>query len=167
MISLREESPEVFYAEGELISVGPDEIAKLKQMAAQTPRRRCRICFHSNPAGGLHEMLIVHEKNAWVPPHMHIGKSESIQVVEGSALLVCFSEDGEIESSVRIGDGGHVFCRLSEEKFHTLLIDSEWLVFKETILGPFDPLSTKLAPWAPKISGKEADYFIEELRSQI
>ena len=167
MISLHEESPEVFYAEGDLISVGPDEIAKLKQMAAQTLRRRCRICFHSDSADRLHEMLIVHEKNAWVPPHMHIGKSESIQVVEGSALLVCFSGDGEIENSVRIGDGGHVFCRLSEKKFHTLLIDSEWLVFKETILGPFDPLSTKLAPWAPKVSGKEADYFIEELRSQI
>ncbi len=167
MIPVRQESPEVLYAEGGLSAVGPDDIAELKRLAAKTPRRRCRICFHHGPDAALHEMLIVHQKAAWVPPHKHIGRDESIHVVEGSALLVSFTEDGEVAATVRIGDGGAVYCRLPEGVYHTLLIDSDWFVFHETTLGPFDPSCTVRASWAPAEDGDDADRFIADLRNKL
>lgn len=167
MISFYHESPEVLYAEAGIAVLGTEEIAELKRLACQTRRRRCRICFHSSPSALLHEMVIVHEKNAWVPPHMHVGKSESIQVLEGSAEIVSFTDSGKINDVLRIGEGGVNFCRLPENLFHTLLIDTDWLVFKETILGPFNSSQNIMAPWAPTAEGAEAQQYIEQLRLKL
>ena len=112
-------------------------------------------------------MLIVHEKGSWVPPHKHLGKDESIHVVEGSALLVSFTEEGEVSATVQLGQSGVFYCRLPSGIYHTLLIDSDWLVFHETTLGPFDRSQTVFAPWAPTNSGEHADLFIENLRKNL
>ena len=167
MIPTRQENPEVLYAIGNRCAVGASDVAELKRLAALNPRRRCRICFHSDPDAALHEMLIVHEKGSWVPPHKHLGKDESIHVVEGSALLVSFTEEGEIAATVQLGQGGVFFCRLPSGVFHTLLIESDWLVFQETTLGPFDRRQTVFAPWAPVEDGPPAKLFAEHLRSKL
>jgi hypothetical protein len=39
---------------------------------------------------------------------------------------------------------------MSTPVFHTLIIQSEVLVFHETTNGPFDSTGTLFAPWAPK-----------------
>jgi len=167
MIPTRQESPEVLYATGATAAVDDSDIAELKRLAALNPRRRCRICFHSGPDAALHEMLIVHEKGAWVPPHKHLGRDESIHVVEGSALLITFSEDGGVAETVRLGQNGDIYCRLPGDVFHTLLIESDWFVFHETTLGPFIPLNTVFAPWAPKEPGEQAGLFTDHLREKI
>ena len=33
--------------------------------------------------------------------------------------------------------------------FHTLIFRSEWMVFLETTIGPFDRAMTEVADWAP------------------
>ena len=167
MIRLRQDSPEVYYSEDRFASFNGKDILELKGLAAKTPRRRCRICFHDTPEATLHEMLIVHEKNAWVPPHKHLEKDESIHVIEGSAVLVGFSEDGRKTNVVRIGDGGSIYCRIPSDIYHTLLINSDWLVFHESTTGPFDRSRTKVAPWAPSGGDPESRQFIENLRHNL
>jgi len=167
MISTRQESPEVLYATGTPAAVDGSDIAELKRLAAINPRRRCRICFHSGPDAALHEMLIVHEKGTWVPPHKHLDRDESIHVVEGSALLVTFTEDGSVAAAVRLGRDGDLYCRFPGGVFHTLLVESDWFVFHETTLGPFDPSNTVFAPWAPKEPGEQAELFTERLRNNL
>ena len=112
-------------------------------------------------------MLIVHERDAWIPPHKHVGKDESIHVIEGSAMLIGFSESGKTESAVRIGAGGAVYTRIPSNFYHTLLIDSDWLVFHEATTGPFDRSRTKVAPWGLSIEGPESERFIQNLRRNL
>ena len=47
------------------------------------------------------------------------------------------------------GTGGSFFYRMPPGLFHTLVFRSEWLVFIETTIGPFERSQTELAEWAP------------------
>jgi cupin fold WbuC family metalloprotein len=166
MLPVRRESDEILYANGDLIALSREDIAELKRLAAANPRRRCRICTHAGREDSLHEMLIVHAKDAWVAPHMHLGKDESVHVVEGMARLVTFNDDGEVTGTVELG-GNAFYCRVPANTFHTLLIDSDWFVFHETTLGPFDRTRTKLATWAPIDEGPAAADFVARLRRRL
>ena len=97
-------------------------------------------------------MLIVHHREAYVRPHKHLGKPESFHVIEGTAQVVVFDDDGAIRDVLGMapyGQGGLCYYRMPDNVFHTLLITSEWLVFHETTAGPFDPSRTAFAEWAP------------------
>ena len=165
---LRKESAEVLYAEG-LAFIGPAEIAELKSLAESNPRKRCRICTHAGPEAALHEMLIAHCRGTYIPPHKHLGKDESIYVVEGAATLITFTEDGEVKDVAALGqgEGRSVYCRLRDGLYHTLLIESDWFVFMETTQGPFRRGDTVFAPWAPKDDGDTAQNFMGRLQSSL
>jgi cupin fold WbuC family metalloprotein len=167
---LRAQNPEVYYCDDALVAVDDATITELKRIAAGNPRLRSRLCTHPDPASGLHEMLIVHHRNAYVRPHMHIGKPESFHVVEGTARVVVFEDDGRIRDVLDVapyGQGALCYYRMPEKVFHSLLITSEWLVFHETTAGPFDPSRTAFPDWAPDGSdaGRVEDY-VSELSAQ-
>ncbi len=46
-------------------------------------------------------------------------------------------------------EDGIFFYKMPPGIFHTLIFKSDWLVFLETTIGPFDPSSSEAAPWAP------------------
>lgn len=164
----RAESDEVFYTDARIVTTGADDIAFLKQQAAANPRRRCRLCAHPDPGDSLHEMLIVHHRETYVRPHCHIGKSESLSVIEGRVLAVMFDEDGDIFEVIdmrRPESGGAFYYRMPEGILHTLLIESEWLVFAEATSGPLDSSKTRFADWAPDgRDAAEAAQFMKDLR---
>jgi len=143
---------EVLYAVDDVVQVDASDIDKLKQKAGRNPRRRVRICAHKDVSESLHEMLIVHEKSCYVRPHKHVNKIESFHIIEGSADIILFDEDGRVNQSIRMGDyatGRKFFYRLPASRYHTLLIHSEVFVFHEITNGPFRPDDTVWAPWAP------------------
>jgi len=153
------QNDEVFYTASALTDIGDADIAWLKARARATPRRRARICAHPSADASLHEMIIVHEKRTYVPPHRHIGRSESYTIIEGRMRIVLFDEHGGVQNTVALtppGDGGTFFYRLSGPQFHSMLIDSDWIVFHEVTSGPFDPSTTEFADWAPG-NGDPAD----------
>jgi cupin fold WbuC family metalloprotein len=111
------------------------------------------LCAHGGPEDRLHEMLIVHERSAYVRPHRHPGKTESTHIIEGLVDVVVFDDDGRIASVIRMGDyasGRTFYYRMAAPVFHTLIIRSDVLVFHETTNGPFDRRDTVFAPWAPQ-----------------
>ncbi len=143
---------EVMVAKEGLLQVNFKQIKALKQKALHNDRQRIRLCAHRDLTDKIHEMIIVHVRDTYVPPHKHPNKTESLHIIEGEVDLVIFSEDGDIIDVVGMGDyaSGHkMYCRLSEAYFHTLLIKSDFLVFHETINGPFNRQDTIFAPWAP------------------
>jgi cupin fold WbuC family metalloprotein len=151
-MTMRAESPEVYYTDAPVVVATAADIARLKAIASGNPRLRSRLCAHPSPAADLHEMLIVHHRDVYVRPHMHVGKPESFHLLEGSVEIVMFNEDGTIRDVIDMaeyGSGKPFFYRSPERVFHTLLISSEWLVFHETTAGPFDPAKTVFADWAP------------------
>lgn len=147
------------------------DLAFLKEQAAETPRQRCRLCAHPASDDPLHEMLIIHGREAYVRPHRHIGRSESFQVIEGEATAVFFADDGSVDTAVSLAapaNGGAFYYRVPENTFHTLIIQSDWLVFYESTQGPFDPACCEFSDWAPDGSDDAAARtYINELASSI
>lgn len=129
----------------------------LYDQSNRNPRRRCRICLHENVESLIHEMVIVHHRSAYVPPHAHIDRVESIQVLDGRADLVLMTDAGDVSDVVSVAGhrAGVTMFHIPAGMVHTLRIRSEWLLFKETIAGPFDPSKTFFPVWSPNEAGGE------------
>ena len=162
---------EVLYPEKGIVRVGRDDVGLLKEQASRNRRQRIRLCAHPDVEDTLHEMFIVHKRDTYVRPHKHLNKSESTHIIEGSVDMVTFDEAGKITEVCRLGDyasGLQFFHRISEPAFHTLLINSETLVFHETTNGPFRRPDTVWASWAPDISDDAAaTAYMERLRRRV
>ena len=72
---------EVLFAIDTIVKIDKKAIIGLKQMAKLNKRRRFRLCAHKDIEDSIHEMLIVHEKDCYVRPHMHVNKTESFHII--------------------------------------------------------------------------------------
>lgn len=151
MISLRRINDEVFYADAAIVHIGAAEMDFLRTRAAESPRRRARICAHLDPADGLHEMLIALSRGGYVRPHRHVGREESFHAVDGEADVVIFDDTGCVEHVVHMGTGEEDtrIYRLNVPRFHTVLVRTPCFIVHEVTRGPFDPDGTVFAHWAP------------------
>lgn len=151
-MKLRKVNDEVLIAEGPIVRIGAEEIGVLKRQAAESPRRRARICAHPTNDDALHEMIIAISASSYIHPHKHLGKSESFHIVEGEVDVAVFDENGNLVDVVELGGAGsgrRFFYRLSSAAYHTLVIRSDFLIVHEVTNGPFDRAKTVLAPFAP------------------
>lgn len=168
---MKQVSREVFQAEGPIVRVSAAEIQVLKDRALEGPRARARICAHPGPNDATHEMLIVLGRNNEIRPHKHPGKVESFHVIEGSMAVVQFDDDGNVFDLLRMGsyDSGRAFYyRQTESFYHTILVETDYVIFQEVTQGPFSREGTVLAPWAPvEGAGGELAAYIKELRQRI
>ncbi|MBI1175206.1 MAG: cupin fold metalloprotein, WbuC family [Sideroxydans sp.] len=159
MIQLKRISDEIFVAVPSIVYLGGEEAEFLKQQAAQSPRKRARICAHKTNEDGLHEMLIAIAAGSYIHPHKHIAKSESFHIVEGLVDVIIFDDQGALFDVIKLGEfgsGRSYYYRLSDSMFHTLVIRSEMLVMHEVTNGPFNKEQTILAPFAPEEGAGEA-----------
>lgn len=150
---------EVLFVDEGFVTVDSATIAALKQKALKNKRTRIRLCTHSDNSHSVHEMLIVHVKGNYIPPHKHINKSESFHVIEGTADLFFFDEKGEITKVISMGDAksGRIFYyRVSKAVYHTAIVTSDIFVFHETTRGPFIPSETIFGSWAPHEDDEQA-----------
>jgi cupin fold WbuC family metalloprotein len=148
----RKVSPEVFYADELVVRVDRDDITALVAEADPMPRRRTRLCTHRSADDRLHEMLIVHHREAYVRAHRHLGKAESMHIIQGETDLVLFDDAGKVTEVIGMGEFGSgkpFYYRMSDAIYHSLIIRSEWLVFHEVTSGPLRREESEFAPWAP------------------
>jgi len=152
MISVHKESNEVLYPDEDIVVLAASDIKELKQLVRHNPRNRIRICAHRNPNETLHEMFIIHTQDCYVRPHKHLGKAESMTVLEGEVDVVLFSENGELLDIIHMSEpllGKTFYYRISDPIYHSLIIRSEYLVFHEVTQGPFVKKDTLFPDWAP------------------
>lgn len=155
----RKINPEVVYSDEDVLLVRKEDLDALKRESLATPRKRIRLCAHRDVSDRLHEMLIVHARGAYVRPHRHPGKTESLHVIEGTADAVFFDDRGGVSEIVRLGDrasGLPFYYRIAAPVYHCLVITSDVFVFHEATNGPFDRKDTDFAPWAPDDSDEKA-----------
>ena len=145
---VRKENDEVYYSEESFVLIGPEDLVELKKIAAVNTRQRARLCVHPSPSAALHEMFIVHGRDAYVRPHRHLGRQEGFMVLEGTADLLIFSSDGKLTQVVSM-DLNCFYKRLKDPIYHMLRIRSDFLVFYEATSGPFNRCDTVFAPWSP------------------
>lgn len=147
----------VFRETEPVVTFSRRDVTRLRQEAVAHPNLRARLCAHVNDDDPVHEMLICLLQEGYVRPHAH-SKDESLHIVEGSIDLVLFHENGEIARVLVCGTapGEELFVRLPAGTFHTLLIRSEYVVFHETVRGPFRREHSTFANWAPSEQDRAA-----------
>jgi len=153
-----QQSSEVYLSVEDLVSINSTDIDELKQIAYQNPRQRVRFCSHREVDEPVHEMIIVHPQYAYVRPHKHLKKAESMLVLEGEVDYVIFNDVGHVLNIVPMGDyrsGKSFYQSVRTDLYHTLIIHSTWLVFLEITKGPFQRKDTIFAPWTPDDSDSQ------------
>lgn len=148
----RRTAPDVFHANRWGMAWGEELISELKEVAGASARARARLCLHPSPSDSHQEMLIVMAQSALeIPQRRTIGFDTKV-VLEGSATLRYFSEQGELVRSTELGGVDALYVHTSGPEFHSLKIRSPWFVFMEVLKGPFDSTTTEFAPWATEYS---------------
>ena len=168
---MRETSNEVFYIDEEIVQVGHSAIDVLKDRVGATTRGRVRICAHRDVNDPLHEMFILLTKESYIRPHLHLGKAESLYVVEGMVDVVFFDKAGQLTNVMQLGDyltGRQFYYRLNVAEYHTIEVVSDFVVIHEVTQGPFRTTDNVPADWAPD----EGDYqgilgFRDRLRESV
>ena len=147
---LTPESPEVYYSTRAIGRADSALIEFLKVQAQASSKQRCRVCFHPSPEASQQEMMIAMHRDSYVPPHKHKGKGETLLVIEGDATAPIFDEDGTLSDAIRLGppESGHTFFyRMPDDIYHGLWINTEWLIYIETTVGPFRRDATVFPQW--------------------
>jgi cupin fold WbuC family metalloprotein len=158
-LSVTEFNEEVLYSNERVTKVTTADITVLKKIASQNRRNRVRLCTHKNAESNAHDMLIVHGKEAYVRPHLHISRDESFHVIEGELFIVIFYSSGDIEEVIKMKEYGseHSFYyRVPQGVYHSVIPLSDTVVFHEATSGPFNPLDTNFPVWAPSEQEHEA-----------
>jgi cupin fold WbuC family metalloprotein len=149
---LTETAQGIFYSKKYFVTADRKLIDFLKAAARRSPLRRARLCAHPSPDAIQHDMLIVTRRESYVAPHRHPAKTETFVVLEGACKTLLFDANGAVADVLAMADadsGMPFFYRMPAMTYHALDIQSEYLVFVESALGPFDPAKTENAPWAP------------------
>ena len=147
-----EYNEEVYYPVKEVVKLKNKEVNVLQRKAKFNERKRCRICTHKDSKDQVHEMIITLRQETYVRPHKHLQKSESFHIIEGSAMVVLFEDNGSIKEIIEMGEynsGKNFYYRLNGSSYHTVIITSPYLIFHETTKGPFDRNETIFALWSP------------------
>lgn len=160
-------SGDVLICTDEIVSLGRASISRLKRMADESPKHRARICAHKDNSAAIHEMIIVINRESYISPHRHAKKCESFHLVEGDADIVVFDDSGEIQKVIRFSKDHAFYYRLDTERFHTIVVRSESIVFHEVTNGPFVPGATEYAKFAPSEGDSNVNPYRTRLNVQI
>jgi cupin fold WbuC family metalloprotein len=142
-----------------------------KDKTIQDNLQRIRLCSHKDVNDVIHEMIIALKKTTYIRPHKHINRLESFHVLEGKASVVIFHDDGKIKDVIDMGDyksGKKFYYKMFKPYYHTVLVNSDFLIFQEVTNGPFKKSDTEYASWAPEESDKNfGKKYIERLKKDI
>ncbi len=155
----RKVNDEVLYPNERFVNLNAADMTFLKAEAFKNPRKRIRLCTHQSTDDNVHEMFIVHVKDAYVRPHKHINKSESLYLIEGEVDVIFFNDHGEIIKKVEMGSpisGKFFYYRLADPFFHTFCIKTDLICFYEVTEGPFNRVDTVFPSWAPDGNDKKS-----------
>ena len=143
----------------------------LRSVAGRTQRKRSRICFHPDPSAPAHEMLIAMHRSSYVQPHRHVTRPETLTALEGKATALLFDEVGAVTNRLAMGpyeSNCTFFYRMPAGVFHTIHFETEWFIYLETTLGPFNPAESEVAPWAPEEANSDAGHvYLASLLSEV
>ena len=160
--------PEVIKNSEELLFINNDIIEQIIEEASQSQRHMARLLMHFDHEDPVQEMLIAMGRNCAVMPNRSVGRSESLQVVQGELLLIIFDDNGNVVKRVEMGPAGSgkVFLyRLSSTPWHTMIPLTKMVVVHEAIEGPFKQSLEPLPDWVPGDS-ESLKLFLKEIEKQ-
>jgi len=170
-IKLERISEEAFQCKDKLVYLRRHDIENLKKEMPLTKRKRIRILTHPDSNHAIHEIFVVYSNKTFVMANMHLGKDESLHILEGEADFIFFDEKGNVTEVVRLSTSDpnkDFFVRVPKNTFHTIIMRSPVLVIHEATPGPFKRSDTIWADWCPKDSQvEESKVFSEKLEKEL
>ena len=148
----------------------------LEHSYADSPRSRHRICFHQSQNVEIHDIIITYDAGSYIPVNKHIGKSETLCVIQGLIEIFFFNDQGKCYLKQILGsvDSGHPFLtRIPPNTWHGLRVISDVpCIVKETIPGPYSRDTLQWANFSPteeknKIDGCGYEYYENLSKSMI
>lgn len=122
----------------------------LKEKAEIHELKKARICLHKNDSDKVNEMIICTYEGAYVRPHMHMKKSESYHMIEGTCSLIFFDNTGKTTKVIKtIKDN---IIKVPCSIWHTMIVTSKYCIIHEVTNGPFNTGNTIFADWSPSES---------------
>lgn len=144
-------------------------LAKAAAAAADSPRRRKNLNFHTSKHEGANRLLNAVEPGSYVQPHRHLDadKDETLVVVRGSFGLVFFDEAGNVtETAIAKAAGDVVGVNIPHGTYHSLVALEPGSVFFEAKAGPYTPITdAERAPWAPRESEPQVPAYLRKLEA--
>jgi cupin fold WbuC family metalloprotein len=160
--------PEVIKNSEGLLFVNPEVVAQVKEEALRSPRKMARLLMHLSHEDPVQEMLIAMGRNCAVTPNQSLGRSESLQVVEGELLIVVFDDTGKVTQRMEMAPPGSskpFLYRFSSTPLHTMIPLTEMVVVHEALQGPFEESTKPLPDWVPGDS-EALKQFLQEIVTQ-
>lgn len=145
------------------------DVEEYLNIAKASLKRRYPLLLHSN-GDTFNRVFNFMLQDSYMQPHLHPGeeKIEIIHIVHGRATVVFFNEHGVITDSTVLENGGVESVEVPAFKWHTYIMNTEYVVTYETMMGVYDPKTWKIfAEWAPKESECQASQYLSNLRGQI
>jgi cupin fold WbuC family metalloprotein len=134
-------------------TVGVDQ-RLVDTLAAESKRNsdcNARVCLHTTPASNFHEMVILERRGYYYPPHKHLGKAQSCNILRGQAAVFVFDDEGNVTHTCVLGQNGNLIFRIGEYRHHLTLPLTEFVIYHECKPGPFVREGDSIyAEWAPK-----------------
>jgi len=126
--------------------------------------------FHFGSADNPHRFLNVLMQGTYIQPHRHSNppKSETFLVLEGTADVILFDDDGAVTARYRLGEDsaeGHLWgVDIPAGTWHTILPRTARAVCFEVKPGPWQPSNDKeFAGWAPSENESSAPAYARNL----
>ena len=170
-MKIKHVNKEVISIDDPIAVLSRENMREIISLAGKNERKRMRICVHRDEQEKHQEMFIVHTKETYVRPHRHMNKAESFEVLEGEVDVVLFDEKGQVTEVVRMSDyasGKPFYYRIASPVYHSLVVRSEHLLFKESTTGPFVRSESEFAPWSPEEKdGAAMKEFTAKLQQKI
>jgi cupin fold WbuC family metalloprotein len=165
---LREINGEVaFYNDQNSPNVNTHSMNILREKFEKSPRRRYRLCFHKTELETLHEMIVIYDASTYVRPNKHLGRAESLLLLEGVIDFYFFDDDGNPIRKIVMdasGDKGVKFLRVPPNTWHGMFMhEGKPCIIKETISGPYDRQTLLWAEWSPTnlLKNEVKDYYTQ------
>ena len=150
VLSEKGRSP-AYFAKNNNQTINNELLKLLVQTADERDLSALRLCLNASPDDALHNMVIYLRRAKYLRPHLHPEKAETYHILYGEMDVLLFSDDGVINSVIRLARGKTEMVRVDQGSFHLANPVSQFVVFHESQSGPFIGEKESIWPeWAPE-----------------
>ena len=114
-----------------------------------------RVCMHKNLNSIHHDMIMLHQKKNFYPPHFSNFTSDTYIVLEGKLAIFIFNKKGRVIKNCMINNGE--LFRAPKSKFHCIFPISNTVLFYEMRSGPYKKNDIFYPSWAPNRESDKID----------
>ncbi|MCX7696821.1 MAG: WbuC family cupin fold metalloprotein [Bacteroidales bacterium] len=107
-----------------MILIDQELLQTISTQAKQSAEKKYHYVLSDKASNRIYQALIGFEPGAYIAPHKHPDNviSETLILLRGEAILIVFSENGQIENKHLLSQENNVFgLVVNPQKFHTII----------------------------------------------